>query len=615
MTSFTQTFGGQNISPAQLNYVGLGLTGNVQLSWAFETGASLVYGAHKTNIVTTTGAHAITLADATLVSNGQDIVFINDTASTITIKSYGGTTIGTVASGLSWMFYLKSNATQAGSWGSFQLGAGTSSATAGALAGLGIVAITTTLNQSAPVTETAVGVTLAAADRAQVIVNTGGVVTFALTAAATLGNNWFALVRNAGTGILTIDPSGAETIDDAATKTLAPTESCFVVCDGGEFYTVGYGRALSSTASASSIAVTGTGDYTLTAAESAAIVQDYVGVLSGNRTALYGTTPGEWAVYNNTSGSFTLTLKAGSGDTGIVIQQGQYAVARSDGTTMSFATVSSGSQTFTTSGTFTWPVCEGAIAYLLAPGGGGGRGGAGASSGSGAGGGERKKILIVPPPAAGTATTVTINAPGAGASANNTSGAAGGTVVFGLYGTATGGLAGGVGSGTQGAGGGGASGVVNTSTSGDLGAFTNIAGGVGLSAEYGGGSGGSGSAGVGNGAAGGSSVFGGPGGGGGGGNAPNAGGAGGRSGSRPAGGGAAGGGAGGASGSVGAAGAAGTLGLAGAGGGGGGGGTDAGGAGGTGGYPGAGGGGGGYGLTTTGDGGTGGAGQLIITWW
>lgn len=612
MTSFTRRFGGQNISPAQLDYVGLALTGDVQLSWSFETGDDLIYGAYKTEILTTTGAHAITLADATLVSTGQDISFINDTASTITIKKNGGVTIGSVLAGTAWMFYLKDNSTAAGTWGSFQLGAGSSSATAGTLAGLGLVAIANTLNQSHPVITTAVGVTLDATYRAQTVVSTGGAVTFAFDPAATLANNWFTLIRNSGTGNLLLDPNGTEQIDGATTKTLAPTESCFVICSGGAFYTVGYGRAITTTVSSVNINVAGTGNLSITSTEVNAQVQNLIGILTGARTVLYGTTPGYWHVYNNSTGAFTLTMAVNGGDTGVVIDQGAYRTIRSDGTNMQISSPNDGSQTFDISGTFIWPICKGALVDIFGPGGGGARGAAGTNSGAGGSGGGRFREIIIPP-AVGTTTTVTLGAAGVGATANNTSGTDGGDTSFGAFGAVTGGRAGAPVN--AGVGGTGSASTFTPSTGqaglGDMGANNTST----TSSEWGGAQAGNGVTGAGAGGAGGSAVHGGPAGGGGGGNAPNGGGAGGSVGTRASGGGGTGGTAGGVTGGAGGVGTAGTNGRPGTGGGGGGGGSTTGGAGGVGGAPGGGGGGGGYGGTTSGNGGNGGAARITIYWW
>lgn len=63
-----------------------------------------------------------------------------------------------------------------------------------------------------------------------------------LTAAATLGDGFWFWIRNNGTGYIKIDPNGAETIDGAATITLAPGDSCAVLCNGTLFITVSRAR-------------------------------------------------------------------------------------------------------------------------------------------------------------------------------------------------------------------------------------------------------------------------------------------------------------------------------------------------------------------------------------
>jgi len=60
-----------------------------------------------------------------------------------------------------------------------------------------------------------------------------------LTAAATLGVGWFCDYRNDGTGVITIDPNAAETVDGATTITLNPAEAITLFCDGSNFKTMG----------------------------------------------------------------------------------------------------------------------------------------------------------------------------------------------------------------------------------------------------------------------------------------------------------------------------------------------------------------------------------------
>lgn len=63
--------------------------------------------------------------------------------------------------------------------------------------------------------------------------------TLALTAAATLGDGWYCYVRNTGSGIITIDPNGAETIDGAATLKVRPGGAIMIHCNGATFRAFG----------------------------------------------------------------------------------------------------------------------------------------------------------------------------------------------------------------------------------------------------------------------------------------------------------------------------------------------------------------------------------------
>jgi microcystin-dependent protein len=64
-----------------------------------------------------------------------------------------------------------------------------------------------------------------------------------LTAAATLGDGWFCMVK-ATNGDVTLDPNGAETIDGAATLVIKSGQSALVFCDGTGFQTL-YGSPAS----------------------------------------------------------------------------------------------------------------------------------------------------------------------------------------------------------------------------------------------------------------------------------------------------------------------------------------------------------------------------------
>ncbi len=83
--------------------------------------------------------------------------------------------------------------------------------------------------------------TVVTTDRGSLIDCTSGTFTLAFQACATLGSDWSCYIRNSGTGVVTLDPSGAETINGAATYTLPAGTVAQVQCDGTTFRTVAVG--------------------------------------------------------------------------------------------------------------------------------------------------------------------------------------------------------------------------------------------------------------------------------------------------------------------------------------------------------------------------------------
>lgn len=85
--------------------------------------------------------------------------------------------------------------------------------------------------------------TLVAGDQGNIIAFTGSTtITFAVTAAATLGSGWWCIVENAGTGAanngqLVVDPNSSETIDGVTTLTTYPGDVRIINCDGSNFTT------------------------------------------------------------------------------------------------------------------------------------------------------------------------------------------------------------------------------------------------------------------------------------------------------------------------------------------------------------------------------------------
>lgn len=74
--------------------------------------------------------------------------------------------------------------------------------------------------------------TVVASDNGSIINCTSGTFTVSLTAAATLGSGFNCWIWNTGTGDITVDPNGAETIDGRATLVFKRGEGCQIVCNG-----------------------------------------------------------------------------------------------------------------------------------------------------------------------------------------------------------------------------------------------------------------------------------------------------------------------------------------------------------------------------------------------
>jgi len=71
------------------------------------------------------------------------------------------------------------------------------------------------------------------------LLDLSGTFTLSFSAAATLTSGWYVYLSNTGTGVITLDPDGAETIDGSATKRLYAGQSCLVQCNGTALYTFG----------------------------------------------------------------------------------------------------------------------------------------------------------------------------------------------------------------------------------------------------------------------------------------------------------------------------------------------------------------------------------------
>jgi hypothetical protein len=331
MTSYTSPFTGDVVQPTDVSYAAYTLTTNLQLQWPSVTNGTQSPAARIMQITASSAGLSLIMPPANQASVGEDALIRNVGANSFTVKDYAGGTIATVAAGTAKYIYITTNATAAGTWGVIDFGVGSSSPDAAALAGYGLLAISSTLNQSHPTSTFSTGYTFLAADRAQTKLWTGGSGTSILPSAATIGNNWFFLLKNNGSGSMVVSCTGANLIDGNSTKTFNPTESAIIICTGTGFVTVGYGASNQFVFTSFIKSVT-TGNYTLSANESSNTIQTYIGTLTGNVTITYPPVVNLYVVSNQTvDNGFSLTLTTGLGFNA-VIPPGQQATVICDGT-------------------------------------------------------------------------------------------------------------------------------------------------------------------------------------------------------------------------------------------------------------------------------------------
>ena len=336
--SYTNIFGGYNINTAFPSYIKYTITDNLQLNWA----SSFVDSSPGTNNVTaqindlnaTVGGLTVSLADATLISVGQTIQFNNVGANAVTINDFSGGFLATIpiTNNNQYVLYLQDNTTQAGTWGITHLGAGTSAADAAVLAGYGTIALNGQINTNFPGKTIGANYQVLASDRASIIVWTGGVGTITLLNPQL--NGFYVAVNNEGSGVVSITTGDGTTIDGSGSFPLNPSESSSFIGVGGNWNTLGFGvESFFQVNVLEPINLTGVNpSITLTNSQASRLVQQFTGLLANNVTVYYPAAAGQWYVWNNTTGAFSVTAQL-AGPTGnpVVLPQGEKVILYSDG--------------------------------------------------------------------------------------------------------------------------------------------------------------------------------------------------------------------------------------------------------------------------------------------
>jgi len=330
MTSYVNPYTGQTISPSQVGYIKLTISANTTLEWPINGNTTSVV-ANIIEVIASVASLNLIMPPATQVSVGQSTLINNIGANAFTVTDSGGNTIVSISSGISQYVYVTSNATVNGTWDVVQFGAGTSAANAATLAGFGLKAISTTLNTNTLVSTFSSNYTFTSNDRSAMYVWTGGAGTATLPSAVGVGSGFYIVIKNDGTGILSIALTGTDTIDGNASAQLQLAESFVVVSNGTNWYSYAYGRSATFFYTQLTKNVTG-GTVTLTSVEAANTIQAYQGVLTSNCIVVLPSTVQLYSLQNNTTGAFSLTFKTAGIGTTVVLAQGQTIIAICDGT-------------------------------------------------------------------------------------------------------------------------------------------------------------------------------------------------------------------------------------------------------------------------------------------
>jgi len=341
--SYVNPITGATISPSQIGYESLTISTDTALDWPINGTVNQNVVAAIIQVTATTTQLELALPSALQVSTGQSVLIQNVGSNPFTVTNISGNTIISIASGIAEYIFLTDNSTNNGTWSTVTFGAGTSSANASALAGYGLDAIGTTLNQVYQESSLFSSTVLNNTYLAQFLVWSTGVGTITLPVSSVVGNGWFVMVRNGGTGIVTLTPSGTDTIDTNALQQLQPTESLVIVSNGIDGYrTFAYGR--SNTFAYTQLAKTvTTGTYTLSAVEYANVVQDYIGALTGNVIIILPSTVQIYYLNNQTTNAFSLTFKTTAvGAATVTVAQGQTLTVICDGTNVYNASSAAG---------------------------------------------------------------------------------------------------------------------------------------------------------------------------------------------------------------------------------------------------------------------------------
>lgn len=331
MTTYTNPYTGQTISPSQVGYEQLTISVDTELQWPINGNTADVV-ANIIEVDATVASLSLIMPPATQVSVGQSALIRNIGSNTFTVVDQGLNTIVSIASGIAEYVYVTDNTTVNGTWQTVTFGAGTSAANAATLAGYGLNPTGVTLNTVTPVVTFSSDLSLTPLGQSKLYVWTGGAGTVTLPSSTSVSSGFYTVLKNDGTGVLNVALTGGDTIDGNASAQLQITDSLVVVSSGSNWYSYAYGQSSQFFFTQLAKNVTG-GTVTLSAPEAANVIQEYIGTLTSNCTVILPPTVQLYSFQNKTTGAFTLTFSTGIvGGTTVALTQNQTIIAICDGT-------------------------------------------------------------------------------------------------------------------------------------------------------------------------------------------------------------------------------------------------------------------------------------------
>jgi hypothetical protein len=330
--SYVDRFTGNVITPADNSFVQYTLTSNIVLQWPELSINQDFFVANWITIISNTTPNlTVTLPNATNVSTGQSIIFLNKGTQAFQVLDNTGTEIVSIATTQAIELMLNDNTTAGGSWDVITLGATTSQANASALAGNGLISIAGKLNTNWLPKYINSNYTIQRSDRSYAIIYTGGAAVFTLPAPNIAGNGYNVKVINVSTsgGQITVVPSGGGiTIDGQSSFSIYPGQSAEFITDAeNSWFVFGYGQETFFSWQINNQAVGGGSDITVTTEQANKTIQIFTGVLTANINVIYPSVTNVYIFTNNTTGgSYTLKVKTASGTAVEILRNESYSM-------------------------------------------------------------------------------------------------------------------------------------------------------------------------------------------------------------------------------------------------------------------------------------------------